>query len=302
MAAVTRLIEQQNFEQGFPILNQLKAQAPRLKNVDYFRALCFLHRAQVLAAIEALKEELRFFPDNSKAATLLQTLAHENAVALTLGDPEFRQLAQSILPYTMLSEARLLSLFELAKKVCEEDLPGQFVECGVAAGGSASLLAVVLRRYSQQPRRLFAFDTFEGMPATSRFDTHAGQKADETGWGQGTCAAPQASVQEVCRKLGVEAFVELVPGLFAATLPVHRQRIGPIALLHMDGDWYASTRDILENLYQNVISGGVIQIDDYGHWEGCKKAVDEFAQKRQLRFEFHRIDQTGVWLRKQGSP
>ncbi len=298
LTTVARLMEERKWQEAFRLLNGLKARAARLPKVDYFRALYFVNERDTGAAIEALKEELRFFPGNTDAARLLKKLVGENPAPVSQGDAEFRELASAIRPYTMLSEARLLSLYTLARRVCEEDLPGNFVECGVAAGGSSGLLAAVLQRHSRQPRRLVAFDTFAGMPPTGPHDTHHGRTADDIGWGAGTCAAPEASVREICRKLGAEAMLETVPGLFSATLPANRQRIGEIALLHMDGDWYESTLAILENLFENVVPGGRIQIDDYGHWEGCKKAVDEFAQHRQLHFGLQRIDETGVWFRK----
>jgi hypothetical protein len=64
----------------------------------------------------------------------------------------------------------------------------------------------------------------------------------------------------------------------------------------MDGDWYSSTREVLENLFDQVITGGRIQIDDYGHWEGCRRAVTEFEKTCGLKFEITQIDETGVWL------
>ena len=198
----------------------------------------------------------------------------------------------------MLSEARLWSLFSLTKEVCQKRIPGNFAECGVAAGGSSALLATVISRYSDQPRRLFSFDTFAGMPESSAYDLHAGQQAEKTGWGRGTCAAAEASLLEVCRKLKVENIVQPVKGLFSDTLPVHRQEIGKIAFLHMDGDWYSSTRDILTNLFDQVVPDGKIQIDDYGYWEGCRRAVSEFEKERGLKFNLHVIDETGVWLSK----
>ena len=163
-------------------------------------------------------------------------------------------------------------------------------------GGSSALLAAVIARHSRQPRRLFSFDSFEGLPVTSPLDTHGGRSAESLGWGAGTCAAPEASLLRVCAKLGVEKITEPVKGFFADSLPVHRDRVGPIALLHMDGDWHSSTRDILENLFDRVVPGGRIQIDDYGYWEGCQRAVTEFEHARGLKFELHRIDETGVWL------
>src|SRR5438105_11888278 len=110
------------------------------------------------------------------------------------------------------------------------------------------------------------------MPAPASLDRHEGQAAGQLGWGTGTCAAPVESLLEVCRKLGVEALVEPVQGFFSETLCLHRDRMGGIACLHMDGDWYDSTYQILANLYDQVVQTGRIQIDDYGFWEGCRRA------------------------------
>jgi hypothetical protein len=66
----------------------------------------------------------------------------------------------------------------------------------------------------------------------------------------------------------------------------------------MDGDWYQSTLDILENLYDSVVAGGRIQIDDYGHWEGCRRAVHDFEAARGLSLKLNRIDYGGVWFVK----
>lgn len=297
LTEASQLIAEGNSAAGFAELSRLKAKRVPLRNVDYLRAICFMEENQRDAAIEALKEELRFFPDNELAATSLKGLRVGNPSSGS-GDKEFQALLRLIRPYTMVGEARLLSLFTLARQVCREDLPGHFVECGVAAGGSSGLLAVVVARYSRRPRQLFSFDSFEGMPVPSDQDTHCGQHAEAAGWGAGTCAAPVESLREVCRKLGVEPLVEPVRGFFQRTLPATRQRIGPIAFLHVDGDWYDSTRQVLGCLYDQVVPGGRIQIDDYGYWEGCRHAVEDFQRESGLEFKLHPIDGTGVWLEK----
>jgi len=296
LAEIRSLIEKSKIVEALRRLNHIKAQHQPVREVDYLRALSFMSEEQPLDAIEALKEELRFFADNQPAAQLLEKLAAEHYAQCSIKDHEFREIFNIIRPYTMLGEARLYSLFSLAKYVCAQDVRGNFVECGVAAGGSSALLAGVMARYSRQPRRLFCFDTFEGMPAASVFDISYGKPADARGWGAGTCAAPEASLREACHKLSARELVEPIKGLFADTLPVNRERIGSIALLHMDGDWYSSTRDILENLFDQVVTGGRIQIDDHGYWEGCKRAVREFENARGLKFEITQIDETGIWL------
>ena len=136
------------------------------------------------------------------------------------------------------------------------------------------------------------------MPEPTERDMLQGSKANDTGWGTGTCAAPIDSVRTVCERLGVFDIVRPIKGFFEDTLPKVGDELSPIAMLHMDADWYASTKVILDNLYDRVVGGGVIQIDDYGHWDGCREAVHEFAAKRGLRFELRPIDGSGVWMIK----
>ena len=88
-------------------------------------------------------------------------------------------------------------------------------------------------------------------------------------------------------------------GWFQNTLPIAKNEIGPITLLRLDGDWYESTKVCLENLYDKVIPGGYIIIDDYGHHEGCKIAVDEFLKNLSFPIELHPIvDSAGRYFQK----
>lgn len=212
---------------------------------------------------------------------------------------EFQSLLATVRPYTLLSQERLFSLYALAKQICIDDIPGNFVECGTYRGGTAAMLATLVRRYSLRPRNVYAFDTFEGMPEPTEFDRHQGIPANETDWGEGTLKAPiDEYLAVVCQALNVEDLVVAIPGLFAETLPENQAKIGAIALLHADGDWYESTMDIFNNLYDSVVAEGFIQIDDYGHWEGCRQAIREIDRRRNAAFAFRGIDDTGVWFRK----
>jgi glycosyltransferase involved in cell wall biosynthesis/predicted O-methyltransferase YrrM len=215
---------------------------------------------------------------------------------------EFVELLNAVRPYTLLSEERLFSLYSLAKQICSQDIPGNFVECGSYKGGAAALLASVIKRYSKRPRLLYAFDTFEGMPEPTQFDSHKGIPANDTGFGVGTLKAPiEENLKFICQSLQVEDIVRPVQGLFAQTLPEYKLEINDIALLHADGDWYESTIDIFNTLYDDVISNGYIQVDDYGHWEGCKRAIHEFEEQINEKFVLHEIDYTGVWFQKSAS-
>jgi cephalosporin hydroxylase len=219
----------------------------------------------------------------------------------TLTD-EFQEILSVIRPYTLLSEARLFSLYSLARQICLDDIPGNFVECGSYKGGSAALLAVVIKRYSLRPRLVYAFDTFEGMPEPTEADKHNGIPANLTDWGARTLKAPLTdNLDVICQSLDVGDIVISVKGLFAQTLPESKSEIGSIALLHADGDWYESTMDIFNNIYDRVVPKGFVQIDDYGHWEGCKKAIHEFERGCGQSFALRVIDYTGVWFQKEDS-
>lgn len=293
-----KAIEANSIESALGLLARAKADKQPTQGLDTLRAICFLRLNLPSAAVQALYEELRYFPGNAEAKALrAQILAqYPHLTSSQIEDAEFQELLEVIRPYTMLSEERLYSLFSLAKRICTENIPGNFVECGVAGGGSTALMAATIKRYTLQPRWLYAFDSFEGMPMPTARDRCNGIPADATGWGTGTCAAPEASVREVCAKLGVIEIVMPVKGDFRDTLPKMRNGVGAIALLHMDGDWYESTKAILHNLYDRVVNDGFIQVDDYGHWEGCRQAVHEFEALRQIKFDINPIDGTGVWF------
>jgi cephalosporin hydroxylase len=298
LAAANQLLDVGRALEALDVMSDLKAERKPMQGLDLARARCFAQLGQPFGAIEALKEELRYFPGNSLAGEMLGSLRAEHPEVTSMGTQEFRDLLAVVRPYTMVGEARLWSLYSLAKQVCEDDAPGHFVECGVAGGGSSALIAAVIARHSRRPRKLFAFDSFEGMPPPSALDVHGDHSAEAHGWSTGTCAAPEASLREVCAILGVEALVEPIKGFFGHTLPLHRDRIGPIAFLHMDGDWYESTRDILVNVFDQVVPGSPIQVDDYGYWDGCRGAVSEFQEQRGLAWDLHDIDGTGVWFVK----
>jgi glycosyltransferase involved in cell wall biosynthesis/predicted O-methyltransferase YrrM len=221
-------------------------------------------------------------------------------MAALIEEEEFQVWKTAIAPYTLLSDERLFSLYALAKQICLDDIPGHFVECGTYKGGSAALLAAVIQRYSRRPRLVYAFDTFSGMPDPTEADRrHRGIPANDTPWGAGTLQAPIAeNLQVICAQLGVQDLVIPVAGLFAQTLPQSKETIGAIAFLHADGDWYESTLDIFNNLYAQVVPDGVIQVDDYGHWEGCRQAIHEFERQQQAAFTLRWIDITGAWFRK----
>ena len=278
------------------MLAEAKALRQNVSGIDTLRAKCFLALGSATAARQALYEELAHFPNDDEATQLLNAIP-EPEESFT-DDSEFLSVLSTIRPYTMVGVQRLFSLYSLAKNVVQNSVDGNFVECGVARGGSAALLGYVMKKYSNHQRRLFAFDSFNGMPDPTTEDTYAETPANETGWGAGTCAAPVESLLHVAAQLDLQSILVPVAGDFCDTLPAYKNTIGRIAFLHMDGDWYRSTMTVLENLYENVVDDGIIQVDDYGYWDGCRKAIHEFELKRHTTFVLNAIDGVGVWFCK----
>lgn len=214
-------------------------------------------------------------------------------------DDEFEQLLGKISSHTKLNTQCLKTLYDQAKRVCLDDKPGDFVECGVAAGGSSALLAWVVQRYSRRQRYVYAFDTFEHIPAPGPEDKDSNNlPADQSVWHAGSCSAPEASLIEICARLGTASIIRPVRGLFSQTLPRWRSYIDEIAVLHLDADWYQSTKDVMINLYSKVTSGGYIQVSNYSFWQGCKKAINEYEASVGYPFNIKQIDGAGVWFQR----
>jgi hypothetical protein len=187
--------------------------------------------------------------------------------------------------HSYLSPARLRNLEQLSRRVGR--LAGCFAECGVALGGSALLLAMLARR---QRRETWLFDTFEGLPAPTANDPDFAKASEWTG----RCRGELGQIRSLFQRYGLWDRTRAVKGLFQDTLP--GLNVPPIALLHLDGDWYDSTMTCLTHLWPKVVSGGCVQFDDYFYWQGCRKAVDEYFHGTRLTL--HPIDDIGAWIQK----
>jgi hypothetical protein len=217
--------------------------------------------------------------------------------------PGILPLFRKVKPFTMVSIERLENLYDLSIKAQREQIPGSFVECGVWRGGCVGVMASTAR---SNGRKIHLFDSFEGLPEPHKdLDgnyavryAEGGEKGNLTAIGK--CVGPIDDVKKLLfeiLKLDPQNFV-FHQGWFQETLPIDAPSLGPIAILRVDGDWYESTKVCLDHLYDCVSENGYIIIDDYGFWEGCKKAVDEFIAARGLKVEIKKIDHSGVWFRK----
>ncbi|KRT65815.1 MAG: hypothetical protein XU11_C0019G0036 [Candidatus Dadabacteria bacterium CSP1-2] len=199
-----------------------------------------------------------------------------------------------VMPYTLLNYPRLSTLYEIATHLERRKVMGSFVECGVLNGGSSGLMAKIAS--NNRVRHIWLFDSWEGLPEPTAFDISYQGKTGNKGMAFGSIE----SVKELLfKKLKLDGRrIHLQRGWFNDTIPLCKKDIGEIALLHLDCDWYESLKFCLEELFDCVVKGGFIVIDDYGHWEGCKMAVDEFIESRKLHIELVKIDYTGVYFQK----
>lgn len=213
-------------------------------------------------------------------------------------------LFHKILPFTQVTYFRLSNTYELARIIEKKRIKGAFVECGVWKGGCVAIMAYLADKVKSN-RKIWLFDSFEGMPEATIFDGDKAKRLSKNQFGGrlepvGTNVANIEDCKEIlfnCLHINKENII-LKKGWFQDTLPKAKNEIGPIAILRIDADWYESTKCCLEDLFDNVIVGGYIIIDDYGYYPGCKKAVDEFVENKKLNVKIKEIDGIGIFFKK----
>ncbi len=187
--------------------------------------------------------------------------------------------------YTMLGCRRGRTLFRLAREVDRRSIPGALVDCGVWNGGSTALLSA-----GAPSREVYAFDSFEGLPAPDE-QVDGEHTVDREGW----CLGVEDNVRDALRRFGSPQRLHIVKGWFEDTFPREVGSVGPIAVLHADGDWYLSVRLTLETFYDRISPGGFVVVDDYGVWSGARKAVDEFRIARSIKEPLTTVEAAAYW-------
>ena len=215
-------------------------------------------------------------------------------------DPEAIDIIQTVQPYTMTSIERIFALIQAVRYIVQANIPGDIVECGVWRGGSMMAVAHTLRRLGKEQANLYLFDTYEGMTKPDATDVdYAGQPAlvefevtkrgdDSSSW----CYAPLEEVRQNMASTGYDmSRVKFIKGKVEETLPGSAP--DRISLLRLDTDWYESTRHELTHLFPRLSTGGVLIVDDYGYWQGHRKAIDEYLAEHGFNLLLNRIDFTG---------
>lgn len=223
-------------------------------------------------------------------------LRHENPGSTDL-EPGFLGLYERARPFTMTSIERMYAVWQSCRYLVAQQVPGAVVECGVWRGGSSLMAALTLIQAGDTTRQLRLFDTFEGMTAPTVHDrTHSGTAATDRLRGFRKTAGARndwayAPLDDVKRTMTIADYphVEYIQGPVETTIPGDAPE--QIGLLRLDTDWYESTLHELTHLYPRLVPGGVLIIDDYGHWQGARQAVDEYFADDPVLLQ--RIDYTG---------
>jgi O-methyltransferase len=211
-------------------------------------------------------------------------------------NPTEIDIIQAVRPWTMTSVERIYALIQAVRYVSANTISGAMVECGVWKGGSMAAIARTLIQVQDVGRDLYLFDTFEGMSdPTSRDLEYSGKHASELLLENPDlrCAdAPLESVRSVLYETGYpKERIQFVQGKVEETIPESAPE--SISLLRLDTDWYESTKHELVHLFPRLSRGGVLIIDDYGHWRGSRQACDEYFTQNRAPLLLNRIDFTG---------
>lgn len=231
--------------------------------------------------------------------------ASELAAAPDMSEAD-RRIMLAAKPFTMTSVERMAALIQAVTYVTQNGIAGDIAECGVWRGGSMMAVALTLLAHGDRSRSLYLFDTFEGMSSPTGDDksldgVSADVQLERDPQGTGVwCYASLEDVRANILSTGYPAEkIHLIKGKVEDTIP--RNIPSSLSLLRLDTDWYESTKHELRHLYPLLNGNGILIIDDYGHWQGARKAVDEYFAEHGVKDYLHRIDYTGRILVKTGT-
>lgn len=212
-----------------------------------------------------------------------------------------REIITRVQPYTLTSPDRIIGLCDAVRYIEHAGIPGAIVECGVWRGGSMMAAAMTLEDLGLREREIFMFDTFDvtriPVPSEHDVDRKGNQVADAFVEAQKGDHGPFASlpaerVMELVASSGYpRERLHTVVGTVEETLPDRAPET--IALCRLDTDFYESTAHEMRELFPRISPGGVLLIDDYGDFPGCRKAVDEYLADQGIPLLLTRLDTSG---------
>lgn len=223
-------------------------------------------------------------------------------------DSQFRYVSGFIAHYmngpavSMLPLSRMDNLEYCVTDVIKNNIAGDFIETGVWRGGATIFMRGILKVLDVKDRKVWVADSFEGLPEPDadafplEAKAHRGPIMTKI---YKHFAASLEEVQSNFQAYGLlDSQVHFLQGWFKDTLAT--APIGELSVVRLDGDYYESTRDALQNLYDKLSIGGYIIVDDYGEesWTYCRRAVEEFRDSRGIKEPIVRVDsKCSYWKR-----
>ena len=205
------------------------------------------------------------------------------------------------LKYSMTTSIRMWALLQSAKEVLKKKIKGDFVECGVWRGGNIILLKNILEQHKIK-KNVYGFDTFQGMTEPTRHDVDTENNSasilmkktnkNDQEFSIWAYSSLEKTKKNIYKNIKSKKNLKLIQGKVEDTLVIKENVPKKISLLRLDTDWYESTKIELEILYPLLQKGGILIIDDYGHFKGCRKAVDEYFSKYKKKPLLHYVDYT----------
>ena len=215
-------------------------------------------------------------------------------------NPAQLKIIKDTLPFTMTSEARLIALVKSVDYIINRGLEGDFVECGVWRGGSIMAIAQSLSNLGITDRKIWLFDTFDGMtqPTIHDYSLKNGNSAQKL---LGSSKKSQKNIHSYAPISEVKKNLMKIDFPFDNFIfvegPVEKTLLdtcpGKIVLLRLDTDWYESTSTELDYLFPKLVTNGVLIVDDFGDWYGSMKAVTEYFTRCDQFYLMTIIDSTG---------
>lgn len=211
-------------------------------------------------------------------------------------DEEFLKFKEICLKYTMSSTDSLYYTYRSAKYVIENNIPGDFVECGVWRGGNTMMVALTLKKLENTERKIYLYDTFEGMSKPTDKDISYQEEDAKVEWSESEknghnewCYSPLDEVKKNLYSTGyLKENIIFVKGKVEDTIP--KTLPEKISVLRLDTDWYESTYHELKHLYPLLSKGGFLIVDDYGYWKGAREAVDQYFKENNIKIFMNRLD------------
>lgn len=202
-------------------------------------------------------------------------------------------------PFTLASVERTYALHRAILHAVAAGIPGDVVECGVWRGGSAMAAALALMDAKDRDRRIWLYDTFEGMPEPETRDLclrdgHSARSEWER-HEKGGRRWLSAGIEEVRASLASTGFpagrLAWVPGLVEERIPAEAPE--RVSVLRLDTSLHRSTLHALRHLFPRLSPGGILVLDDYGYWQGVRDAADAYLRESGQRMILHPIDDCG---------